>query len=261
MLDSLKPISKEHSIARVTATFILAQDILKLENLIERLKIMPEFSRYQRKVIQKARKIKVNFDGTGEKNDVDSVVGFVFEEFDETGQIKNLIRVTNDIDQNRGLIIFETRKYERWDSFFFTMKNDIGAIFSTNRYYTKAINLNYVDEFRWVSNDVIPVNEIFNIESELINKKFLNSENGSILMLSQNKELNVEESTEISFNNRLKRIVINHQFGTEFKDILSNEEVLYSELLKDQFKIAHDANKEMLSDLLTDTVSARIGIN
>jgi uncharacterized protein (TIGR04255 family) len=125
-----------------------------------------------------------------------------------------------------------------------------------NDFYVEAISLNYRDEFIWADrNTPIPVSDIFNIDSELLNKKFLSSKNGTLVLVSQGNEesgLPYEEKTEISFNNDIKRIIIDHQYAKRFDDIK-----LFSNLNKDKnfsslYDIAHLENKKILKEILTE---------
>lgn len=262
MLQYLKPISEKHSIGRVIATFYLAQEILKLESFFNELKEDESFKAYQRKSLLKTKKIFIDRSNINmASSEQDEVIGFTFEKFNDDGRLKDILIIQNEPEHNRALLSFETRLYTRWINFFENLRIDLQVIFKKNYLFVKAVKLNYIDEFIWIRQDKIPVHSIFNAQSELINKKFLSSENGTILMLSQNKELNIEERTEISFNNRLKRITINHTYISAFHQIYSSKEVLAEDLLYQDFMQAHESNKDMLKDLLLEDVKKVINLN
>ena len=129
---------------------------------------------------------------------------------------------------------------------------------------SKAIGLTYVDEFVWNSNDNIDIKAIFNEKADLINDKFIKAYNGTIVSVSQSgheKELNFsEEKTEIVFNNQSKRIIINHTYALKLKDVsvfLTENEATFVEY----FDNAHQANKDILFDILSQEVRDRINLN
>ncbi|NDI97992.1 TIGR04255 family protein [Flavobacterium sp. LaA7.5] len=260
MLKHLIPISENHSIGKVVATFYLAQEILKPDVYYNELKDKEKFKKYQKKSLTSSQKITVGNSIKDISIDHDKESGLIFEKFNDDGLLKNIISIQNEVEQNRATISYETRNYSTWDDFFRNLTDDILTIYETKDFYTKAIRLNYVDEFAWESSEKIEVDSIFNVNSELMNKKFLHSENGTILMLSQNRALNIEERTEISFNNRIKKILINHQYVCIFEQILSSKDMIKNGLAKHEFNQAHDSNKDMLNDLLTEDVRRLIGL-
>ena len=61
-----------------------------------------------------------------------------------------------------------------------------------------------------------------------------------------------EERTEISFNNDVKRIVIDHQYANSFDEIKSSHDLCIDNKISDLFERAHSNNKSMLKDILTN---------
>ncbi len=261
MLQHLQPISKNHSISKVVATIFVPQEFLKPKSVFEELKLDRSLESYQKKNLINTRTINLTI-GTPKPTEginKETIRGFVFEEYNKEGRLKNIFKLENE-HEKRAKISLENRIYEDWDVFFKKFKSDLD-IFRKKlnlNYYIDAISLTYIDEFIWSSSEDIPVNEIFNIDSELLNKKFLNSKNGTMILFSQNQELNInfEERTEISFSNRLKRIVINHQYAKSVPNL-----ELYSKLnIKDLFDEAHNANKSTLKDLLSKNTQNLISL-
>jgi uncharacterized protein (TIGR04255 family) len=255
MLKHLIPVSGKHSINRVTATIHLPQILVKPEDVFEKLKNSRQLTHYQRKNITKLRTISLNenLGGVGSDNKIN---GVLLEEFDKNGRLKNVLRLDNKSD-NKASIVFENRIYDDWDSFKARLIDDLNNIYEVFPFYVEAISLAYVDEFIWASNEEkIKVFEIFNKNSELLNKKFLNSENGTLVLLTQNKKTHVdnEEKTEISFNNRVKRIIINHQFATKLNSIYDFNKLMQDSKFSKYYQEAHDSNKVILKDVLTKEV-------
>lgn len=261
MINHLIPVSGIHSISRVTAIVFLPQVFVKPEDVFEKLKTSKEFNRYQRKNLTKLRTININEILAGVTNN-EKVNGILFEEFDTNGRLKNILRLENKNDKQSN-IIFENRIYPNWNLFKESLINDLTEINKIFPFYVEAISLGYIDEFIWSSKvEKINVNNIFNIDSELLNKKFLDSENGTLIVHSQNKKLGVdnEEKTEISFNNRVKRITLSHQFAIKlesfynFDNLNATKSTNKDSKFSQYYEKAHNANKLVLKEVLTKDV-------
>ena len=261
MIESLYPILGEHSINRSTISLYLPQMVLKPEKLFEKLNIEYFSKNYQRRNLLHSKTISLinknnSFSIVDGKTNED-ITGFVFEEFNDDGIVENILILKNE--NNKANISFETRNYKGWQIFFNRFLIDLENIITQQDFYFEAISLTYEDEFIWKSNNRIPVEEIFEKNSELINNKFLNSINGTIVLFSQNEDNNIEEKTEISFNNDSKRVQIIHQHVTKFQDILDS--FTLNTNIKDKLEIAHLSNKTTLNGLLTNAVKQKINLN
>lgn len=264
MLNNLIPVSGKHSISRAFITLFLPQVVLKPEKVLDKINKGTHLNqKYKRRNLLKAKIFRVsnieNEFAVYDRNLTDPIIGFILEEFDLNGKIENLITLRNDEGSNKSVITFETRNYSRWNKFYSRFLEDFNEIVKDNGFYFEAISLTYIDEFIWDKDEYIPVYEIFEENSELINNKFLKSKNGTIVLLSQNENLNIEEKTEISFNNEIKRIQIIHQHATRFKD-LYDEKILLQKI-ENVLNIAHTSNKETLSSLLKFNVKEKINLN
>ncbi len=262
MLEDLNPISGNHSVNRAVISLFLPQEILVPERLLEKLNSDSHFiNKYKRRNLLKLKTFQIASD----QNKVslsntfvrDADIGVILEEFDESGKIANILTTRNQ--DGKCIITFETRDYVRWNSFYESFKEDFLRLTKENEFYFEAVSLTYIDELQWLSEVNIPVNQIFKDNSELINSKFLKSKNGTIVLFSQLEDLNIEERTEISFNNELKRVQIIHQHITKFKKffdvghfVSANEAIL---------NVAHTSNKDMLKNLLSETVQKKINLN
>lgn len=261
MLDFVKPISGNHSISRVQATVFIPQIFLKPDDVFEKLKKIDGFNNYQRKTITKSTTI--NFDqGKGtlgiQNNDKR---GFVFEEFVD-GRLKNSIRFDN-VSDKQSIIQFESRIYDGWVSFRDRFLKDLKLVLEVSDYYLEAISINYIDEFLWENPDhEIDVECIFNKNSELLNKKFLSSKNGTLVLISQDekKGKKSEERTEITFNNVIKRIIINHHYAIRFNEYNTLSSLMKNNNLSGKFDVAHVGNKNMLKTILTNECQLKIGV-
>lgn len=261
MLKHLKPISNQHSISKIAATIFIPQIFLKPEDVFEKMKNMDGFNGYQKKNLIKARTININQNNFGISND--KVNGFLFESFDKLGSINNIL-IAENIKDNQSKVSIENRHYSGWKSFKEKIDEDLQTFCSGYDFYIEAIGLNYRDEFNWEDkNQKIPINEIFNIDSELLNNKFLDSKNGTLILISQGDLDNdsFEEKTEISFNNDLNRIIIDHHYAIRFRDIK-----LFSKLNKNSkfstlYETAHDENKKIMKDILSVETQTLINLS
>ncbi|PQJ80319.1 TIGR04255 family protein [Polaribacter porphyrae] len=263
MLDKLKPISGIHSINRVVATIFSPQKFLKPQDVYNKVIPLKGFNKYAKKSLIKPRNFILSMNSVEIKEE--DIEGFVFEGYDKSGAIKDVFKLQNT-SNSMSVVSFETRKYTRWENFKNSFKSDLYTMSSEVDFYVNAISLNYRDEFNWSDkNTDIKVESIFmkDEESQLLNKKFLSSKNGTIIMISKGteNENNYEDKIEISFNNDVKKIVIDHQYAIRlselklFKNIFSNEEFI------NLFDIAHDENKRALKDILTKECQELIGLS
>ena len=264
MLNNLQPILGGHSVNRSTISLYLPQEVIKPDKLFDKINKDEHFSaKYQRRNLIFSRVISIK----NEKNALsiideksnENVVGFIFEQFNIEGEVENILTLQND--NNKTLISFETRKYIRWENFLNRFLVDFSNLVNQHEFYFEALSLTYIDEFIWKSEDKIPVEKIFEKNSELINSKFLKSKNGTIVLFSQNEDNNIEEKTEISFNNELKRIQIIHQHATKFRDLLDSKGLIENNNIKNLLSVAHISNKDTLKDLLTLAVKEKINLN
>ena len=257
----LIPISGSHSISRVIANFFLAQSFAKPKFIFDKITTNNKLISYQKKGLTSSKTINIANNSFNISDDSNN--GFLFEEFDGLGKSVNVLKVENT-NNGKALISIENRKYSNWLNFKDKFINDIKDLSETFDIYIEAIGLTYVDEFIWNSNDIIDVKSIFNENADLINDKFINSYNGTIVSVSQSGHINEmnfsEEKTEIVFNNQSKRIIINHTYALKLKDVSVFSTENQNEFIE-YFDKAHKANKDILLDILNQEVRQRINLN
>ena len=263
MLNNLHPIRGGHSINRSTISLYLPQEVIRPEKLFEKVNQNLYFSsHYQRRSLIYSRVISFKNEKSSlsivDEKLKENIIGFIFEQFNDSGEIENIITLQNDED--KASISFETRKYVNWENFSARFLEDFNHLISQHEFYFEALSLTYIDEFIWKSEDKIPVEDIFDKDSELLNSKFLKSNNGTIALYSQNEDNNIEEKTEISFNNDLKRIQIIHQHATKFIGLLDSATLLKQSNINMILDVAHLSNKETLNDLLTIAIKDMINL-
>jgi uncharacterized protein (TIGR04255 family) len=262
MLDKLKPVSGKHSINRVVATVFSPQKFLKPQDVYDNINSLEGFNKYAKKSLLKPRNLILSNSSIEVKQE--EVEGFIFEGYNETGEIKDILKLENKTN-DRAVISFESRKYNRWKEFKSDFEKDLQTLSNKVNFYVDAVSLNYRDEFSWIDDKRdIDVDSIFKNESdsELLNKKFLSSKNGTILMISKGVEngYNYEDRIEISFNNDIRRIVIDHQYAIRLNEYHLFKKLFSSEKFTSYFEIAHEENKKVLRDILTKECQLLINI-
>lgn len=260
MLQYLKPVSEKHAIKKVVASVFAPQAFLKPQDIFEKIKALEAYKAYPNKGLLRATTINIedkNFNIVDNANK-----GFMLESYDEKGAVDYIFRLEN-LSDNQAKISLENRKYISWSTFKTKLTADFEVFSTVADFYVQAISLNFRDEFIWTSKEEnIKVKKIFNVSSDLINKKFLNSKNGTCIIVSQgdeDKKVTFEEKIEVSFNNDMKRIAIDYQYAKIFKDIKR-----FSELDKNSFSEyynhAHAKNKDLLKDVLAKETQELINL-
>jgi uncharacterized protein (TIGR04255 family) len=252
MLTNLKPISGSHSISRLVASVFIPQAFLKPVDVLEKVQTLSNFKNYQKRGVINSRTFNIN----DQTMDVakDEAKGFVFEGFDDNGLVENIFKLEN-VKDKQSVLSLENRKYCGWTPFKEKFINDVTNLANEVDFYVDAVSLTYVDEFIWDDNiEDINTDGVFNSESELINKKFLSSKNGTLILISQGLNddgISYEERTEISFNNSVKRIVLNHQYVLKIKEMKLFSQLNSEGVFLKSYESARKENKLILKDIFT----------
>lgn len=256
----LLPISNNHSISKAIATIFVPQSFIKPKLIFDKIIEKGNLNHYQNRSHLPGTNVSLIEDTLTISDKAED--GFFFEEFNDRGKSINILRIEN-IPNKKAVITFENSEYANWQTFINRFFNDMDSLRESVELFVEAVNLTYIDEFLWNSPERIKTDEIFNISSNLLNTKFLNSDNGTTILITQNIQSEeckmIEEKTEIIFNNQYKRIIINHSYALILRDLL-----LYAPNERDPlislFNKAHSANKEILKQLLTANVLESINL-
>ncbi len=249
MTKYLKPISKDHSITKAVVTFYIPQAIIEPDVYFRKAIASNHFNHFQKKGLTTYRHINIDKDRFNISENKTN--GFSFEEYNY-GNIANLLQLIN-IDDHNAKYVFETREYLGWKDFRRRVVDELEKIKDVIDFFVSGLSLTYLDEFLWENETKIDVEKIFNQSSELLNKKFFDSQNGFLSLISQKEDENMryEEKTEVTFNNTIKRIALGHEFASVFdKSILIKDfatEDVFIHLEK-----AHQANRDILRDVLSE---------
>ncbi|ATA90004.1 TIGR04255 family protein [Capnocytophaga stomatis] len=253
------PVAGNHSISRVSANIFLPQSLIKPEDVFDKINQKKALSEYQKKGLISSKTINLHNDGLHISSD--EIFGFVFEEFNEIGSSVNVLKIENINDKSKSQISFETRDYTNWMNFKERFFRNIDSLANVYPFYVEAMSLNYIDEFIWQSDEKIPVSSIFNQDAELMNSNFIQSHNGTLVIISQSehnpKEKFREEKTEILFNNDVKRVIINHIYAIKLEDFKGYDKSFLEEL----FNEAHSKNIELLDKIFTSEIKKNINLH
>jgi uncharacterized protein (TIGR04255 family) len=254
MLQGLKPISGNHSIKNAEAQIFVPQSFVAIEEDFKKFQTVDVFNSFQKKGKIKPTTISINKKGLGVEQSQAS--GYIFERFESNGSLKDVFRVENINNNNRSVLSLSTRKYSRWNNFKEEQLKLVYQALDELKPYINAVSFTYLDEFDWQGESKIPVYEIFNSKSELLNIKFLDSRNGTLVLISQGlteeENLITEEKIELSFNNDLRKVQISHQFLVKFKSPVRILKIEDAQSLDKYFDIVHKEHKSFLDHLLTD---------
>lgn len=248
-MNSLKPISGNHSISRVIAGVHLPQPILKPELIFDKIvNDNSKFISYQKK--SKTYLRKINFSKIGDFEQERIINGFLFEKYDSQGTLENIFKlVNNDTDST---IIQENKKYSNWSNFIDSFLTNLEELEKFSNLIYKSLSLTYVDEFIWSSEESIDLDKVFSKNSEYLSNVFFKTKNITFTINLQdfiNGKV-IEEKIDITFSNIYKNIKIIHQyaFGSEELKLMDKT------FITNQFDKAHTKNKEILKSLLKEDV-------
>lgn len=256
--QSFKPISENHSISRAIANLFVPQRILKPQFIFDKIRKENSLINYQRKSLTEAQTINIinNIPNTSKEFD-----GFIFEEFNSKGKSTYMFRVKNE--PNRTQINLENRDYTNWEDFKTKLTDAVDCLSIAMPIFVEGISLTYIDEFVWLKPSNIEVKSILDENSELLNKDFFNSYNGTLVLLSQSEPKDdvsfEEQKTEIIFNNIIKRVIINHSLAVKFKEVTVYDPGSKESFIS-YFNQAHIANKNILKRILRDDVQQLINL-
>lgn len=258
MIRHLKPHAEKNAISRVVASIHLSNEFVKPKDILEKLTTEGQYKRYPKKGILKQARIEL---GESIKASQETDIGFIFEEFDEIGLTKSVFRVEN-VNNSRARVSLESTQYNRWADYRNQIEQDLISFGTNEMLYYDAIGLKYQDSFTWEDDSPINIKVIFDNTSELLNKKFLEAENSTLIFFSQSSKENheFEERTEISFNNSIKRISIVHDYAIKLPEPELIDKQVQKEIILKNFDIAHEENKEMLKAVLTKECQDLIGL-
>lgn len=259
--EILKPVSGNHSIKEAVITLFLVSPIIKPERFeaLINTSLKETFQKFE-KVSQVQFQFRGKEEGYIESTPplVQENVGFRFQRFEEG----KMVVVLQGMNENlRNFLSYHSLNYSHWNKFLPDFKRVISevAIFHQNL-FVNAFSLHYIDEFEWVGGPEIDTKRIFNQESSLLPKEFFNCKlnNYQFITVKKNK-FEYFDRVEIKVEERPKTfITISHNVIQNFNEIFLLNDLISSNEMKEMLDLAHDHNKNTLTNILTKEVSKLI---
>lgn len=265
-LTHLRPYAENHAIQQATFTFewqteLSNDNIRDLKNIASQKLIPCAFTS-----IKDQNTVTFNFAfAEGVQNTTNETIGgFVCENF-ENGIPVRILSVTR---QNLTVII---HNYSRWLQICSDVTNYLSEIFTKLISWTKiaSLNLQYNDLFIWENiNSPLPFNAVLKEDSKYLPSSVFSvsmsdlwhSHHGYFSQLNDSTEKNLLENVNVSIlrdheNHQVLQIVTSHRlFGNMLQSIIGLESTL------ELFNLLHIRNKDILKNVLTESVCQKISL-
>lgn len=263
-LANLKKPNNKHSIKEAVISLFLATPIVKPQRFGQLINSSFSQTFHQ---FEPVNAIKLQFKNAEGKltqlNHINDEVGFKFTKF-VNGHVSNILQGINE-DQ-RTFISFHILDYSRWKGFVENFKSVIeGLSEGQSNMFVTAFSLHYIDEFIWDnSNEPVPFQEIFNLNSSFLPREFFESVTNEYQLTSQRKvgEFTYFDRLEIKVNpNPANSIIyISHNITQRIDDSQELKDLIQSKLFFDMLQQAHDHNKDLLKSVLKESIQDYIGL-
>ncbi len=264
-ISKLIPIQGEHSIKEAVISVFLASPLIKPERFEELINgdFKEKFQKFE-----PLSAVQLSFKGRGageiesEEPLITRNIGFKFTSY-KGGKTSSVLQSRNDID--RTFISYHSLNYSDWDIFLPEFCETMGILANQHLdLFVKAFSLHYVDEFTWNDNEEpIPVKDIFNLQSTVLPKQFLESKNNYFILTTEKEKdtFKYYDRVEVTVGYKpLPQIVISHNVTRELSDFVGLKELIKGADFTKMLNLAHDHNKETLIDILNSEVCKLIKV-
>lgn len=217
------------------------------------------FGKFQR--YEPVKNISVGFNQKTEETIIEQSQdsGFKLLSYSD-GELSFLVQGINQFD--KGMLSFNTLKYESWSVFLNQVKEIIPKVIEhRSNYLVKSFGLLYIDEFKAINPKEFNISQIFNLESDFVPRAVSGSS-----LLDYNLNFRKEdgrrqwaESLTVNIDATKKVISIynNVSFAivpVKFQDLITGDD------MEETLNHAHFENKKLLKDLLNKEVCKMIGL-
>jgi uncharacterized protein (TIGR04255 family) len=273
-LDKLIPFHKTHSISEVSLNLYLANTIIQPERFKKLLEtgLKGLFDEFR---VAYQQGVQVKFSGAGDP-EIDfpekKITGFRFNKFKE-GKVAWVIQASNESQNSKDFSVLSFHcldaEYD-WDIFLPEIKKYIEHILTFEpSFFVKAIGLNYIDQFNWISEKYPDFSEIFKLNSEFLPKLFFRKSDDFTFAFNGKCSDHLDalpfiEKIDI-FSRTISKGNINiglvHLIVKEWKDVTSLNDLIAQNLFDESLNWAHNKNKDFLKQVLSQEVIEKIGLN
>jgi uncharacterized protein (TIGR04255 family) len=219
-----------------------------------------KFDRIEQVQIQLQTKEQVSSITTNTLKDT----GFRFADFDSQGKTTKVFQGVNEI--NRTFISFHTLDYTIWRQFY----NDFidvlkGFAEESKDFFVNSFSLQYIDVFNWQGKtDEFSTELFFNNSGAILPIEFFKSKFNRTYLLTIEEEVDnltffdrIEIKTEAKI---LPEISIVHNVAYKFDEEQELSSIITKESFEDMLNVAHQRNKDILGNILTQEIKTLINL-
>jgi hypothetical protein len=262
----LRPYNKEHSIKEVIFTLFFTHPIEDYSSLKENFQKILSKRDFEEPETISVIKYKINSENpTTIQSDNAVKIGFLWQKKNkDTSSIKQSFQIRNLEEQS--FISFHELSYKRWANFkedFIDILSDICKESIGDNLIVAGLNLTYIDEFEWIGESKLALNQIFKNDSSYLPQYFFNSHYPSVEIAAL---INEDESTEflseriaIDIQKTLPNstILITHTVASTLEEPKTLN-AFFKEKIDFYLEKTHEFNKKTLENLLTLDVQSLI---
>lgn len=261
--QKIRPINGNHSIREAVISVFLANPIIKPSRFRELIEadLSGEFQHFEN-VGNLQLHVKQK-DGIIESSvsEIEKDGGFRFSAFNK-GKISKVLQSNND--SKRNFISYHRLDYVDWPEFYANYIKCISAVSNFQKdLFVTAFSLHYIDDFLWVDKESrIDLSLIINKTSQAIPQNFYTSLSTNYILtteVSAETGGTIFDRLELNVDSKIKpSITISHNITRPLQDVISLAELRQSDEFRTELYSAHDRNKGLLKDILTQDVTKLI---
>jgi len=261
LLDSLKPVSNNNSLRQVVATIFSPGNLVNPKRFKQYLGVL-NCQKFEI-LTQRIFTIGGNQNLTNENQNSSKEIGYRMIGYND-GRIKKVIHTEEKKLAHKDMVVmnFQSLDYPGWDNFVKEVLNDFFEVSKEDNPFIQAISLNYVNEFVWASNEMIPIDEIFDRNADFMSNKFFNSQNTSFSINTEEYKQSYKaiEQLDINVSGLNKMIQIKSQVVFELSQSMKLNDSIENGSLKEHFETIHTEIKKNLNSLFTQEVKRKINL-
>lgn len=257
-LSALQPFAGQHSIREAVITAFLVSKIVKPEKFKELLttELKNDFIQFE-----PTNQIQFKFDNNQATLNQIPNIGFTFTNYNE-GNRAEVLRGINE--ENRQYFSFHSLDYKNWEDFQKKFIKYVNILNEFQPNFIQAFSLHYIDEFNWENIETFKTSNIFQKPSDHLPNDFYDSKNCDLDINLQKTDHTQEYFDRLTINiaDKLnkKNIIISHNSSISLSDTIKLGEYINSTSFQELLQRAHERNKQLLKDILTNGVCNRINL-
>jgi len=260
---TISPINKDHSIKEAVISLFLASPIIKPERFQQLIEndFKDKFQEFEN-----VNQLEFQFQNiVGSPPTLNQQVlpnaGFRFLAFEKGINVKVLQGIN---EKARSFVSYHSLNYTRWKQFYEDYSNVISTISKFHpEFFVTAFSLHYIDQFLWLSEKEIDLDNIFNKDVNYIPNEFFNSSvnNYSIITEKDLDGYSHIDRLEINIERKVRpMITVSHNVTRPLNDVIQLKDLLVEDKFSKILNACHLHNKEVLFEILTPEVKDIINL-